>query len=97
MAAGTSVASWFETAQVRLLTMRIVLIARPLRIVQHLERFLQLRRDPDLELLARAQARDEPFVVERDQVAVRAELAEGTLYHGGQLRLAFSEHDAVGS
>jgi hypothetical protein len=76
MAAGNSVASWFETAQVRLLTMRIVLTARPLRVVQHLERFLQLRRYRDVELLARRQARDEPFVVEQDQVAVRAELAE---------------------
>jgi len=62
-------ASWFETARrtgasalpgERLLTMSIgvALIARPLGVVEHLEGFLELRRDRDVELLAGGQARD---------------------------------------
>src|ERR1700730_6854117 len=72
------------------------LIARPLGVVEHLEGFLELRRDRDVGFLAGRQPRDEPFVVERNQVAVRAELAEGALHYRGQLRLALAEHDAVG-
>src|ERR1700676_2431679 len=72
------------------------LIACPLGVVEHLEGFLELRRDRDVEFLAGRQPRDEPFVVERNQVAVRTELAEGPLHHRGQLRLALPENDAVG-
>src|SRR5258708_28685657 len=72
------------------------LVTRPLRIVEHLEGLFELRRDRDVEPFPGRQARDEPFVVERDQIAVRAELAEGALDHRGQLRLALAEHDAGG-
>src|SRR6478609_4681709 len=72
------------------------LIARPLAIVESLERLFQLRGDRDVELLAGRQARDKPFVVERNQIAIRTELAEGPLHHPGQLRLALAKHDAVG-
>src|SRR5256884_8642345 len=72
------------------------LVARPLAIVEHFERFFQLRRDRDVELLAGRQAPDEPFVVERNKVAIRTELAEGAFHHGSELRLTLAEHDAVG-
>src|ERR1700730_770988 len=72
------------------------LIIRARRGVERLERFLELRRDRDVEPLAGRQARDEPFVVERDQIVVGAELAERPLDHGVKLRLALAEHDAVG-
>src|SRR4030081_2408707 len=71
------------------------LVARPLGIVEHFKGFLELRRDRDVELLASRQARDKPFVIERNQIAVRTELAEGPLHHRAQLRLALAEHDAV--
>src|SRR6266436_4359829 len=64
------------------------LVARPLRIVEHLEGLFQLRRNRDAESFAGRQPRDKPFVVERNQVAVRTELAEGALDHRRQLRLA---------
>ena len=72
-----------------------MLVARPQRVVQHLERLLELRRDRDVEFLTGRQARDEPFVVERDQIAVRTGLAERALHHRRELRLALAEHDAV--
>src|SRR5258708_38182719 len=72
------------------------LVARSLRIVEHLESLFELRRDRDVEPFPGRKARDEPFVVERDQVAVRAELAEGTFDHRGQLRLARAERKANG-
>src|SRR5207245_10108778 len=95
---GPSAASWFETREDALLTMRskIPLITRPLRIVEHLEGLFELRRDRHTKPFAGRQPRDEPFVVERDQVAAGAELAEGALDHRRQLRLALAEHDAVG-
>src|SRR3954468_24492895 len=67
---------------------RITLVARPLGVVEHLKSFLELRRDRDAELFAGRQPPDKPFVVERNQIAVRAELAEGALDHRGELRLA---------
>src|SRR3981081_209242 len=72
------------------------LIIRPRRIVHRLERFLELRRDRDVDFFAGRQPRDEPFVVERNKIAVRTELAEGAFHHRGQLRLAPAGHDAVG-
>src|SRR5689334_17452193 len=65
-------------------------------VVEHLESFLELRRDRHAELLAGRQPRDEPFVVERNQVAARTQLLEGALDHGLHLRLTLAEHDAVG-
>src|ERR1700679_3735974 len=65
-------------------------------IVQHLEGVLELRRDRDVEALAGGQARFEPFVVKRNEVAVRTQLAKGPLHHRGQLRLALAKHDSVG-
>src|SRR6476660_2323985 len=73
-----------------------LLVARALGIVERSEGFLELRRDRDVEPLAGRQPRDEPFVVERDQVAARAELAEGALDHILHLRLALAVHYAVG-
>src|SRR5882762_7082364 len=72
------------------------LIARPLGVVERLEGFLELRRDRDVELLAGRQARDKPFVVQRNQIAIRTQPAEGPFHHRGQLRLTLAEHDAVG-
>src|SRR5437764_13976879 len=72
------------------------LVIRARRIVEHVEGLLKLRRDRDVEPLAGRQARDEPLVVERDQVVVGAELAERTLHDRIKLRLALAEHDAVG-
>src|SRR5471032_2382647 len=48
-------------------------------LVEHLEALLELRRDRDVQLLASRQARHEPFLIERQQVVVGRELAEGTL------------------
>src|SRR5476649_1576814 len=66
------------------------------RLVEDLEALLELRRDRDVELFAGRQARDEPFLVERQQVVIGRELAEGSLHRRGQFGLAFAEHDAVG-
>src|SRR5471030_733210 len=66
------------------------------RLVEDLEALLELRRDRDVQLLARRQARNEPFLVERQQVVIGRELAEGPLDGRGQFGLAFAEHDAVG-
>src|SRR5205814_10726699 len=83
-------------ARARLLRMRSemysqalsLVVAVALRIVEHFKVFLVLRRDRDVELFTGRQTRDEPFVVERNQIAVRTELAEGALHHRRELRLA---------
>src|SRR5882762_9939636 len=77
-------------------TRMLSLVARPLRVVEHLESFLELRRDRDVEFFAGGQARNEPLVVERNQIAVRTELAKSALHHRRKLGLALAEHDAVG-
>src|SRR5216684_6279539 len=87
-----------ETRKDALLTMRIeimLVVAVTLRIVEYPEALLELRRDRDVEFLAGGQARDKPFVIEWDQVAIRTQFAKGPFHHGGELRLALAEHDAV--
>src|SRR5476649_1367965 len=66
------------------------------RLVEDLEALLELRRDRDVQLLARRQARHEPFLIERQQVVIGRELTEGPLDGRGQFGLALAEHDAVG-
>ena len=48
-----------------------LVVAVALGIVEYPEAFLELRRDRDVELLPGGQARDEPFVVQRNQIAIR--------------------------
>src|ERR1700736_5818368 len=61
------------------------LVVRPHGIVEHLEGVLELRRDRDVEFFTGRQARDKPLVVERNQIAVRAELAERAFHHRRKL------------
>jgi hypothetical protein len=49
------------------------LITRPLIVIQRLEGLFELRRDRDVEALAGRKSRDEPFLVERDRIAVGAD------------------------
>src|ERR1700755_1552576 len=49
------------------------------RVVEDLEALLELRRDRHVQFLAGRQARHEPFPVERQQVMIGRELAEGAL------------------
>src|SRR5580692_2967303 len=72
------------------------LVARARRGVERLETLLELRRDVDAEPLAGRQALHEPCAIERHEVVLGRELAEGALDHGGKLRVVLAEHDAVG-
>src|SRR5882724_12551497 len=58
-----------------------LVVAVALRIVEYPEAFLELRRDRDVEFLAGGQARDKPFVIERDQVAIRTQFSKGPFHH----------------
>src|SRR5271156_5534110 len=54
-----------------------------LAFVEHLEGILELRRNRHVELLAGRQPRQEPLVIERNQIVVGSKLAERPLHHRG--------------